>query len=438
MTATMAIVHTSSQVEGPVAMRFQQPKPAAADKQKNRPAALNLAPFDAGELSRRLSAVASDQDTLSIDSASTGPKSAREISPKNYLLKKDRQKSFNGPSSPRTIPGKESSPRSFAPKLSIRKQSTSESTPRRGSIFDRVRWKSSNYDEKEEEEKEPTTPAYRHVPKVAAAQFARTTTVETVSQKVSTTGASKQSPNSGSFISPMSPQDYNKAYRRAQSLCSGRPYERKGSYQRNMLTTTAEVDEGPNQYSVSSKWSRGYDANGVRRMSTGQMYSRTDVNAAMGQLRRDSAGVVSYQRRDSQSSGGYRRDSASSGPLRRDSTSSGNTSRRRGSDRHDSNPISPLRAEFDTMAHMRRDSEAKSLERRPSLAAAAESRVDWSQSDEPVKFSGSLGKGESQWKMKGRLGSISKEPLLHAEEVSSPLLSPRSPKSGFLSKFKRQ
>ena len=433
----MAIVHTSSQVERPVALRFQQSKPIVVEKQKNRPAALNLAPFDAGELSRRLSAVATEQDAVSIGSASPGPKSARETSPKNYLLKKDWQKSSNGSSSPRTVPAKEPSPKSFGAKLSLRKNSSSESAPRRGSIFDRVRWKSSNSDEKEEEEKQPTTPAYRHVPKVAAAQFARTTTVETVSQKVTTNGTAKPSPRSGSFITPMSPQEYNRAYRRAQSLCSGRPNERKGSYQRSILTATTEVDEEPYGRN-NAKWSRGFDANGVRRMSTGQMYSRSDVNVAMGQLRRDSAGVVSYQRRDSQSSGGYRRESTSSGPLRRDSTSSGNTSRRRGSERHDSNPMSPFRSEFDGMAHMRRDSEAKSVERRPSLAAAADHRVDWSQSDEPVKYSGSLGRAESRWKMKGRGGSISKEPLLKPEDISPPLLSPRSPKSGFLSKFKRQ
>lgn len=454
----MAIVHTSSQAE-PQALRFQQPKLINTEKPKNRPQALQLAPFDAGELSRRLSVVVAGQDDDEVDPMSmVPPKSAKE-SPRNYQLKKDRSMSFNDSASPRSVPRKEPSPKGLAPKLSARKDSTSEAPVRRGSIFDRFNWKGSNFKEEEEQQKKPPAqPAYRHVPKHAASQFARTTTVETVSQKV--TQVPKSAVSSASLGNPpISPMEYNNMYRRAHSLCSGRPYDRNGQF--GVRETIAEVDEESSQ-PKNRQNGRGLTVNepgGLRRKSTGTMnsaYSRADVNIAMNQLRRDStgmgsyprrdsAGMSAYQRRDSQGSGGVRRDSASSNRSNRsnpfkDPPSNG-TPKRRESDRGDTGPLSPFKQEFDGVDQLRRGSDAITNSRRGS-----EQRVDWSQSDEPAKKEA---RGESKWNIKGRLGSISqrniqdkegKQELLVPNDTSPPMLSPRSPKSGsgFLSKFKRQ
>ncbi|CAM1504139.1 Fc.00g017300.m01.CDS01 [Cosmosporella sp. VM-42] len=440
------VYNSGAQVEGQ-GMRLQQQKNGSmSDKQKNRPKSLQLNPFDAGELTRRLSVVVAEQDDDNVDSMA--PLKSSKESPMNYSyhLKGRAASVATSSASPRTIPGKQPSPKDkgFSPKLHMRKYSTSEAAPRRGSIFDRFSWKGSNYDEKEEQATQATTaPAYRHVPRVAAAQFARTTTVETVSQKAQVVKSTKPAPGPGAMSNAtMSAGDYNKAYRRAQSLCSGRPYNGSNGFQLTVLETTAEVDEDaqqPQRSSFQGHWTKGFDVGPEpslgRRMSTGNMFAKADNRLPVE--------MPSFQRRDStvrrdshSTSSSFRRDSGGSTPFR----DPGNLSPyRRDSDKDSSAPLSPFRQEFEGLTHIRRESEAGIASRRGSYAAMVEMhRADWSQSDNGSKNSGSnLLRVESKWNLRGRLSSISKHGK-EGDEENLPPMSPRSPKSGFLSKFKRQ
>ncbi|UKZ82080.1 hypothetical protein TrVFT333_009864 [Trichoderma virens FT-333] len=98
---------------------------------------------------------------------------------------------------------------------------------------------------------EDTPPSnYRHVPQVAASQFARTTTTETVTEKHLVHKLSRQAlkfhmqgPNA-MVASDLAPSDQNKALRRVQSLRE-RQYERNQFQHTHSLATTTEVDERP-------------------------------------------------------------------------------------------------------------------------------------------------------------------------------------------------
>ncbi|KAL7951028.1 hypothetical protein V8C42DRAFT_308312 [Trichoderma barbatum] len=98
---------------------------------------------------------------------------------------------------------------------------------------------------------EDTPPSnYRHVPQVAASQFARTTTTETVTEKHLVHKLSRQAikfhmqgPNA--MVAPdLAPSEQNKALRRVQSMRE-RQYERNQFQHTHTLATTAEVDEKP-------------------------------------------------------------------------------------------------------------------------------------------------------------------------------------------------
>ncbi|KAF7562714.1 hypothetical protein G7046_g1416 [Stylonectria norvegica] len=411
------------------------------DKQKRRPSALTISPFDATELERRLSVVRAERGDNSVESSQTEPAQQQQLLSPTYQLKKEASNGHNNSASPRTVVAAEPSPKGRSPKP--RKDSTTVETapPRRGSIFDRFSFKGSNLTEKDEEPAPtaPAAPAYRHVPRSAAASFARTTTVATVSQKAQT--VAKTSPTGhGPNSAGNAPYEQNKAYRRAQSLCSGRPFDRNNAqFHLTVLETTAEVDEEPTKpkarHSLQGQtWTRfdGLDNNG-RRMSTGNMNGSkargSDMSNGMPPFRRDSNGMAGQKRRGSTSSNSnpFRRDSDASTPGRRDS----------------SIPASPFRQDFDNAS--RRGSENAPTSRRPSVVAMGERRsVDWSQSDEPVKHSAvGAAKADSKWSLRGRLGSVSKQGrdtrevlLLSDEEADPPVLS-KSPKNSFMSRFKR-
>ncbi|KAL7906767.1 hypothetical protein GGI35DRAFT_482158 [Trichoderma velutinum] len=89
---------------------------------------------------------------------------------------------------------------------------------------------------------------YRHVPQVAASQFARTTTTETVTEKHLVHKLSRQAvkfhmqgPNA-MVATDLTPSEQNKALRRVQSMRE-RQYERNQFQNTHSLTTTTEVDE---------------------------------------------------------------------------------------------------------------------------------------------------------------------------------------------------
>lgn len=98
---------------------------------------------------------------------------------------------------------------------------------------------------------EDTPPSnYRHIPQVAASQFARTTTTETVTEKHLVHRLSRQaikfhtqSPNAPAGRVPdLAPAEQTKALRRAQSMRE-RQFDRNQFQQPHILATTAEVDE---------------------------------------------------------------------------------------------------------------------------------------------------------------------------------------------------
>ncbi|RFU75677.1 hypothetical protein TARUN_6570 [Trichoderma arundinaceum] len=92
--------------------------------------------------------------------------------------------------------------------------------------------------------------SYRHVPQVAASQFARTTTTETVTEKHLMHKLSRQAmkfhmegPNAkAGLTADLTPSEQNKALRRVQSMRE-RQYERNQFQHTHSLATTTEVDE---------------------------------------------------------------------------------------------------------------------------------------------------------------------------------------------------
>ncbi|KAJ4271418.1 hypothetical protein NW762_000120 [Fusarium torreyae] len=308
--------------------------------------------------------------------------------------------------------------------------------PRRGSIFDAFRFRGSNYtDELQKQEEDDTQkPArYKHVPQVAAQQFARTTTVEPITQKASPKGM-KPVPGTHSMNhGTMSQQEYNRQYRRAQSLCSGRP---AGAHNFSKLASTAEMDEGSAQQKKQNiRGSMCGRPEPPRRMSTGNMWGKSDPQP-QSPFRRDSTGV-----------GGFQGNSAPS--ARRESASSSGFSDASSPFARESGPTTPFRQEFggNSPPHRRgsENSSGASGSRRGSLAgmanpqrAAEIHRVDWSQSDQPVKV-----RRDSKWGgLKHRKLSVSqlkpseeREVPYVIETTSQSSTSPKSPKHGFLKRF---
>ncbi|PTB63920.1 hypothetical protein BBK36DRAFT_1143624 [Trichoderma citrinoviride] len=96
---------------------------------------------------------------------------------------------------------------------------------------------------------------YRHIPQVAALQFARTTTTETVTEKHLVHKLSRQAikhhvqgPNAAAGRAPdVAPAEQHKALRRAQSMRERQYYEQNQFQLQHphILATTTEVDERP-------------------------------------------------------------------------------------------------------------------------------------------------------------------------------------------------
>ncbi|KAK7429251.1 hypothetical protein QQZ08_004261 [Neonectria magnoliae] len=387
----------------------QSDSPTTA-KTKNRPKSLTLSPFDPSELSNKLSTVASDQDDDSTASITSGS----QDSPKEDLM------SNNTTPSPNTTTAKALSPKFF-------KQNASP-VSRRTSIFQHFSIKGSNYDPKKDDDITPKAAPYRHVPKNAAAQFAKTTTVSPLTEKATVTKQVK-SPGPGCMSNgTMSLQEYNKQSRRTQSLCHGRPQDRSGNaFPLTVLESTAEVDEDPttlnSRLSLQPNQLRGFDlANEMaRRMSTGNMRP--------GQRGGVEVPPPIVVRNDSTNLSVFRQSSISSvdnmSPFH---TGSGHTS--------------PLRHSFDQQQPSpgRRGSEANSNPSRrgsvvnPQRATVVDMyRVDWSQSDQSKR------RRDSRWSiMRGRIGSVSNKSDTK-ESVSGESVEPEppaSPKTGFLGRFK--
>ncbi|KAF5678515.1 hypothetical protein FCIRC_6449 [Fusarium circinatum] len=428
MTTTM-LYTTGISMEEP-SHRFS-PTTVAPGKPRHRPKALHIPPLDPSELSAKLNNISDKQG-----------QPRHPVHPED-LLRPPLSATSIGALSPRSTQPTHASPSISTPVSSrvFRKEKAddklsspmSAKPPRRGSFFDAFRFRGSNYTEELQKPTEDVQkPArYKHVPQVAAQQFARTTTVEPLTHKASPRGM-RPAPGPHSINNgTISLQEYNAQYRRAQGLCSGRPTSasnvaRMGGAELDKVSAQRKRQTARN----SMLWS----VNGPelsRRMSTGNMQPQP-------QARRDSIGtgvggfqgnVASSARRGSASSSGF---SDASSPFVRES-----------------GPATPFRQEFGiNTSPNRRGSEtsaATSGSRRGSAVnipnpqhAAEIHRVDWSQSDQPVKV-----QRDSKWGgLKHRKTSLSQQKP-NAEDQGSNFtktssqssVSPKSPKSGFLRRF---
>ena len=401
-------------------------------KARHRPKALQIKPLDPNELSAKL------------DDLSVGPYG--QPSPSIHIENSARpplSATSMGAPSPRIIPAiKQSAQATPVSSRSFKKDKVDDKLnlpspskpPRRGSIFDAFRFKGSNYTEEaqtQEVENAPKPARYKHVPQVAAQQFARTTTVEPLTQKASPNGLRPPPGPRSMSNATISLQEYNKQYRRAQSICSGRPSSghnnsRKGSYAEMNERSSQQKRQNPR---TSMHW-QGNRPELPRRMSTGNMSWKNDPQPP-SPFRRDSASV-----------GGFQGNNAPS--LRRGSASSSGFSDTSSSFARDSGLATPLKQEFSgNNSPNRRGSEtsaATSGSRRGSFVnvpnpqhTAEIHRVDWSQSDQSTKI-----QQDFKWGgLKQRKTSVSQQKANNEKEgphVIEAAVAIKSPKTGF---FKR-
>ncbi|GFP58283.1 hypothetical protein TASIC1_0010009400 [Trichoderma asperellum] len=255
---------------------------------------------------------------------------------------------------------------------------------------------------------------YRHVPQVAASQFARTTTTETVTEKHLLHKLSRKAmkfhmegPNAMASMaaSDLTPSEQNKALRRVQSMRE-KQYERNQFQHSHTLATTAEIDEKP----ASPATAHTFQEHRKSKDEPNKDLRRRSVGAILGRMI-----------------------SAEAEPARASLSSTENQSVANHSDALPAN--------------------------------ADEHRVDWTQSDEaailqqqqkqqlqqpqpPLKASTSqhaLRKSESRWALRTKLGSFGKK----SDKLSSPteekdeeslVESPKSPLAkagGLFARFKR-
>ncbi|KAK2591419.1 hypothetical protein QQS21_010883 [Conoideocrella luteorostrata] len=374
-----------------MSMRTKQKPIAARPKPKAQP--YQSQPVDAGELSRRLSAVLAEQRAHS-ERRRRGRAEAEKLKV-STLAHRSKQSANPGSSTSVARRGYDD----------VSTEKAERSSPQGGSPPPRNKSKpsdtkrSSRSSHRGSEGDLDHSATYRHVPKVAASQFARTTTVESSADKGPIHKLSKKAmkfhlegPNASlttSVTNPdASPCEQTKALKRAQSMRE-RHYERNPIHEPS-LPTTFELDvsihlQGPeNILQTRVKQGKGEDGavREARRMSTGSILGRTEAPT-----------------------------------------------------------VDPFEM---TIAFL-------SPEKPEVIGDPNEHRVDWTQSDEVTasRFNSHLAethhelrKPESKWTLRGRLGSFGRhgkddklpsppdEAVLHDS-------SPKSPISGFLSRFKR-
>ncbi|KAF0645650.1 hypothetical protein FPSE5266_04719 [Fusarium pseudograminearum] len=402
-------------------------------KPRHRPTALQIKPLDPSELSAKLGGLSVESNdqlspSIHIENSTRPPLSAMSMGV-----------------SPRTIPETRLSPsaKTTVSSASCKRDSdrlnlpSPGKPPRRGSIFDAFRFKGSNYTDEAQSQDTGNAqkPApYKHVPQVAAQQFARTTTVETLSQKTSPKGM-RPAPGPRSMSNAtISLQEYHRQYKRAQSICTGRT---SSGYNQSKLAGTVDANDRISQQKKQNARLSSYGNRPElpRRMSTGNMSGKNDPQPP-SPFRQDSTGIGGFQGNNAPST---RRDSASSSGF--SDTSSSFT--------RDSGPATPFKSEFGgNISPNRRGSEtsaATSGSRRGSFVnvpnpqhTAEIHRVDWSQSNQSAKV-----QRDSKWGgLKHRKTSVSQQKP--KDEKDGPHVietalqttnSQKSPKPGFLKRF---
>lgn len=265
---------------------------------------------------------------------------------------------------------------------------------------------SSDSSNKDGEDASPTS--YHHIPQVAASQFTRTTTVESLTEKALVHKLSKKAmkfhmdgPNASRAMAEtfdgMAPNEKTKALLRAQALRE-RQYERNQFQHTPTLTATEEVDE---------------KASRLTQRHTFQAHLKPidHENDSSKEARRRSTGSMLGKMAP-----------ATQEPA----------------------PMHPGIALSDTQS---------SCDHCEVAADPNEHRVDWTQSDEAANLAKptsppQLRKPESKWTLRGRLGGFNKHakddkvnkpvPLSGLNELEAAAELSRSPKiGGFFARFKR-
>ncbi|KAI9158381.1 hypothetical protein HJFPF1_06375 [Paramyrothecium foliicola] len=355
--------------------------PASKPKPKSRPS--QTQPFDPEELSRKLYAVLADQKAYAERKKRAKAKAEAD---RRALVARKAVDTRAGNSDKASLPRKKNEDAST--------QTPTSRHDSRRSQDGRTQTKSPNPDDV------PSTEAqgYRHIPQVAASQFARTTKAEDASEKQVVHRLSRpamkfhlEGPNASREMADVRPEtapiEQAKALRRAQSMRE-RLYERNQFQHASTLQATLEADEQLG----NAPQCRSFD---------GQKRPRWVENGDDTASRRISTGAFLWWEPNKRFSGG-----------------------------------------FDGVVLAERPESGDYYE----LAAQVnEHRVDWTQSDEtaPIKtIVPAPRKQESRWNLRGRMvnfhkhGKDDKQSVLSTDKTVSDDSS-RSSRSGFFARFKR-
>lgn len=241
----------------------RQPMPyraSAKASSRQKPSAQRPKPFDPDDLTRRLHIVLAEQKAQSdkkkraraaveAERQANAAAAARNTTTKPLL---PGQRGIPlGPTAPSThIHKKEITASKSHAKHASR---SANEDPSRAETAHKADMKNSTTSSSNRNSEDSSPANYRHVPQVAAAQFARTTTTETVTEKHLMHKLSRQAmkfhlqgPNAmaGAAAVNLTPSEQNKALRRVQSMRE-RQYERNQFQHTHTLAATAEVDEKP-------------------------------------------------------------------------------------------------------------------------------------------------------------------------------------------------
>lgn len=385
----------------------------ASARQKQRPA--QSQPVDPQELARKLYVVLAEQKAHSERKRRAKAEAERfgkKAADKSRRNKKSKEEA-------RSATASEKSPVAPSQPPEAKKSQPEESPLSKDKLRRTSSKKSLRSSKKSTEEEHDPAQSYHHVPQVAAAQFARTTTVESLSEKSAIHKLSiramkfhLEGPNASAEMAAAgpgaSPCEQAKALRRAQSTRE-RQYERNQIRLASNLPVTVEDVVGHPRLSQRHTFQahlrmRGGecdDAKDIRRMSTGSILGTTEA------------------------------------------------------------PAVPVIGSFDGSRGVLLPSAMPEF-----TCAPDEHRVDWTQADEELAAKESAAKAlaakeseanelptlqtsqsplrkvESKWKLRGRLGSFTRhgkddKPPSPTDEMAHEDSILRSPKSGFFARFKR-
>ncbi|KAM0254747.1 hypothetical protein ACHAQJ_006463 [Trichoderma viride] len=407
--------------------RLQVPKP-----QPQRPKA-----FDPEDLTRRLHVVLAEQKTLAEKKkrARAAVEAERQanaaaVARNAHVLHPGRHGIPLGPTAPSTYIQKKQvtaskSHAKIAPRDSIEHPAKTEKLQKAG-----MKNSTTSSSNRNSEDTPPSN--YRHVPQVAASQFARTTTTETVTEKHLLHKLSRQAmkfhmqgPNAsaGMATANLAPSEQNKAIRRVQSMRE-RQYERNQFQHTHTLATTAEMDEKP--------------ASGATPHTFQEYFKSKSLDLhdqAKKELRRRSVGDIL----------GLMVSSADAETADRSSSSAENQSVANHSD------ILPVNPDEHRVDWTQSDEAAALQQQKQQQMLHQQSQQPQQQQPPPQKATATtanynvLRKAESRWALRTKLGSFSKKgdklssPTEEGDK-ESPVESPKSPitkAGGLFARFKR-